>query len=165
MPPAAQLVGQSGPFLDAIERASRAAPLTRPVLVIGERGTGKELIAELAAVRKHAGAIVPFPVQAAMTYALSVDEHEAEQRARYAARRAVLLQAVRGAGFTVDHSEAGLYLWSTRGEPCRDTVDWLAERGILAAPGEFYGPQGAQHVRIAMTATDERIAAAAQRLA
>ncbi|NMD56498.1 MULTISPECIES: succinyldiaminopimelate transaminase [Tsukamurella] len=123
------------------------------------------LIAELAAVRKHAGAIVPFPVQAAMTYALSVDEHEAEQRARYAARRAVLLQAVRGAGFTVDHSEAGLYLWSTRGEPCRDTVDWLAERGILAAPGEFYGPQGALHVRIALTATDERIAAAAQRLA
>ena len=128
-------------------------------------GLGKELIAELAAVRKHAGAIVPFPVQAAMTYALSVDEHEAEQRARYAARRAVLLQAVRGAGFTVDHSEAGLYLWSTRGEPCRDTVDWFADRGILVAPGEFYGPRGASHVRIALTATDERIGTAAQRLA
>ncbi|WP_461167544.1 succinyldiaminopimelate transaminase [Tsukamurella serpentis] len=123
------------------------------------------LIAELAAVRKHAGAIVPFPVQAAMTYALSVDEHEAEQRERYATRRAALLDAVRGAGFTVDHSEAGLYLWSTRGEPCRDTVDWFADRGILVAPGEFYGPHGARHVRIAMTATDERIAAAAQRLA
>jgi psp operon transcriptional activator len=41
-----QLVGQSTSFLDAVERASRAAPLDRPVLVIGERGTGKELIAE-----------------------------------------------------------------------------------------------------------------------
>ena len=41
-----QFIGQSLAFLDAVERASRAAPLNRPVLVIGERGTGKELIAE-----------------------------------------------------------------------------------------------------------------------
>ncbi|WP_298308475.1 phage shock protein operon transcriptional activator [uncultured Erythrobacter sp.] len=41
-----QFIGQSGAFLDAVERASRAAPMQRPVLVIGERGTGKELIAE-----------------------------------------------------------------------------------------------------------------------
>ena len=75
-----------------------------------------------------------------------------------------LLPAVRGAGFTVDHSEAGLYLWATRGEPCRDTVAWLADRGILVAPGEFYGPRGAEHVRIALTATDERIDAAVVRL-
>ncbi len=74
------------------------------------------------------------------------------------------MPAMRAAGFTVDHSEAGLYLWATRGEPCRDTVAWLAQRGILVAPGEFYGPSGAQHVRVALTATDERIAAAVQRL-
>ena len=53
-----------------------------------------------------------------------------------------LLAALRSADFTVDHSEAGLYLWATRGEPCRDTVAWLAERGILVAPGEFYGAAG-----------------------
>ncbi|GAA4408108.1 succinyldiaminopimelate transaminase [Tsukamurella soli] len=123
------------------------------------------LIGELTAVRKHAGLIMPFPVQAAMTYALSVDVHEAHQRERYARRRAALLAAVTGAGFRVDHSDAGLYLWATRGEPCRDTVAWFAERGILVAPGEFYGPSGTEHVRIAMTATDERIAAAAERLA
>ena len=41
-----QFIGQSLAFLDAVERASRAATLNRPVLVIGERGTGKELIAE-----------------------------------------------------------------------------------------------------------------------
>ena len=71
----------------------------------------------------------------------------------------------RSAGFTVDHSEAGLYIWATRGERCRDTVAWFADRGILVAPGEFYGPRGGQHVRIALTATDERIAAAVARLA
>lgn len=122
------------------------------------------VVAELLAVRKHAGMMVPTPVQAAMVAALDDDAHEREQRERYARRRDSLLPALRNAGFTVDHSEAGLYLWATRGEPCRSTLDWLAERGILAAPGEFYGPRGAQHVRIALTASDERIAAAVQRL-
>jgi len=123
------------------------------------------VVAELLAVRKHAGMMVPGPIQAAMVAALDDDDHIAVQRERYAKRRAVLLPALRDAGFTVDHSEAGLYLWATRGEPCRDTLAWLAQRGILAAPGEFYGPAGAQHVRVALTATDERIDAAAARLA
>ena len=122
------------------------------------------VVAELLAVRKHAGMMVPTPVQAAMVAALDDDAHEKEQKERYARRRVTLLRAVRDAGFTVDDSDAGLYLWATRGEPCRDTVAWLAQRGILVAPGEFYGPRGAQHVRIALTATDERIAAAVHRL-
>jgi succinyldiaminopimelate transaminase len=122
------------------------------------------LVKDLLEVRKHAGMIVPLTVQAAMTVALTDDEHENEQRERYRARRVELKSAVEKAGFTVDHSEAGLYLWATRGEHCRDTVDWLAERGILAAPGEFYGPGGSQHVRIALTETDERIHSAAERL-
>ncbi len=122
------------------------------------------VVTELLAVRKHAGMMVPGPVQAAMVAALTDDEHIAVQRERYERRRALLLPALREAGFTVDHSEAGLYLWATRGEPCRQTLAWLAQRGILVAPGEFYGPAGAQHVRVALTATDERIAAAVQRL-
>ena len=64
------------------------------------------------------------------------------------------MPALRSAGFTVDHSEAGLYLWATRDEPCGDTVAWLAARGILVAPGDFYGPGGARHVRIALTAAE-----------
>lgn len=123
------------------------------------------LVKDLLEVRKHAGMMVPLPVQAAMTAALNDDEHEKTQRERYRARRIELKAAVEAAGFTVEHSEAGLYLWATRGEPCRTTVDWFAERGILTAPGEFYGPSGSQHVRIALTATDERIHAAAERLA
>ena len=122
------------------------------------------LVKRLLAVRKHAGMIVPHPVQAAMTAALSDDEHVAAQRARFGARRAVLRSALGDAGFTIDHSEAGLYLWATRGEDAWATVDWLAARGILVAPGTFYGPTGGQHVRVALTATDERIAAAAARL-
>ncbi|WP_197321355.1 succinyldiaminopimelate transaminase [Saccharomonospora sp. NB11] len=123
------------------------------------------LVRELLAVRKHAGMIVPRPVQEAMTAALSDDDALAEQRARYAARRDVLRPALERAGFRVDHSEAGLYLWATRGEPASDTVAWLAQRGILVAPGTFYGPRGGEHVRVALTATDERVRAAAERLA
>ena len=122
------------------------------------------VVAELLAVRKHAGMMVPTPVQAAMVAALDDDAHEREQRERYARRRAALLPALQSAGLTVDNSEAGLYIWATRGEPCRDTVAWLAQRGVLVAPGEFYGPRGSQHIRVALTATDERISAAVQRL-
>ena len=123
------------------------------------------LVAELLAVRKHAGMMVPAPVQAAMTAALGDDEHVDAQRERYAGRRAVLRPALESAGFRVDGSQAGLYLWATRHEPCWDSVRWLAQRGILVAPGEFYGPGGARHVRVALTATDERIATAVRRLA
>ncbi|WP_433834184.1 succinyldiaminopimelate transaminase [Actinoplanes sp. CA-015351] len=128
-------------------------------------GGDPALIRELLAVRKHAGMIVPAPVQAAMVAALDDEAHVAEQRARYAARRDILRTALTKAGFEISQSEAGLYLWSTRDEDCWATVDALARRGILAAPGAFYGPAAAKHVRIALTATDERVAAAAGRLA
>ena len=123
------------------------------------------LVKELLAVRKNLGLIVPGPVQQVMTAVYSDDAHAAEQHARYAARRSRLKAALEGAGFTVDHSEAALYLWSTRDEPCLDTVGWFAERGILVAPGSFYGSAGSRHVRVAFTATDERIRTAVDRLA
>jgi succinyldiaminopimelate transaminase len=146
----------------AIHSLSKSSSLAgyRAGLVAGDPA----VVAELLAVRKHAGMMVPTPVQAAMVAALDDDAHERLQRERYESRRAALLPALRAAGFVVDHSEAGLYLWATRGEPCQDSVAWLAARGVLVAPGEFYGPAGAQHVRVALTATDERIAAAVQRL-
>lgn len=116
-------------------------------------------------MRKHSGLMVPGPVQHAMRAALVDDAHEQLQATAYASRRAKLLEALLASGFTVDHSEAGLYLWSRReGMGARETLDWLAERGILAAPGDFYGPAGTGHVRIGLTATDERIDAAATRL-
>lgn len=122
------------------------------------------VVGELLAVRKNLGLQMPGPQQVAMVAALDDDAHVAEQHARYAARRQVLKAAVEAAGFRVDHSEASLYLWATRGEGCWETVSWLADRGILVAPGAFYGAAGKEHVRIALTATDERVAAAAARL-
>ena len=123
-----------------------------------------ELIAGLLAARKHLGMMVPSPVQAAGAAALADQDHVVRQREIYLARRALLHSAFAAAGFTIDSSEAGLYLWMTRGERSWDTVTWLAERGILVAPGDFYGVSGSQHVRVALTATDERVAAAAHRL-
>ena len=122
------------------------------------------VVAELLAVRKHTGMIVPAPVQAAMTAALGDREHAVAQKALYAARRGALRAALEGAGFRIEHSEASLYLWATRDEPCWDTVGDLAKHGILVAPGEFYGPAGAAFVRVALTATDERVASAVARL-
>ncbi|MFV0451404.1 MAG: succinyldiaminopimelate transaminase [Propioniciclava sp.] len=122
------------------------------------------LIGELLAVRKHSGLMVPGPVQEAMVALLGDQAHVAEQCDRYRSRRDVLRPALEAAGFRIDHSQGSLYLWATRGEDCRLTLDWLADRGILAAPGDFYGRAGAQHVRVALTAPDERIDAAAARL-
>ena len=118
------------------------------------------VVGELLAVRKNLGLMMPGPQQRAMVAALDDDEHVAEQHARYAARRTTLRATLESAGFRIDHSEAALYLWATRDEPCWDTVAWLAERGVLVAPGPFYGPAGDRHVRVAFTATDERVAAA-----
>jgi succinyldiaminopimelate transaminase len=123
-----------------------------------------ELVDELLTVRKHAGMIVPAPVQAAMIAAMADNDGAREQKARYQARRGRLWAALVEAGFTVDHSEAGLYLWVTRGEDCWSTLSWLAERGILGSPGAFYGPDGQSHIRLALTARDDRIAAVADRL-
>jgi succinyldiaminopimelate transaminase len=118
------------------------------------------LIAPILEKRKHAGMIVPAPVQAAMIAALDDESHVAAQRERYGRRRVVLRDALVGAGFEISHSEAGLYLWATRDEDCWTTVDWLAKRGIVVAPGDFYGPAGGRHVRVALTASDERVSAA-----
>ncbi len=123
------------------------------------------LVAALLEVRKHAGMMVPWPVQRAMLAALGDARHVVEQRARYAVRRERLLAAVEGYGLSIEDSEAGLYLWATAAEDSWTTVSRLADRGILVAPGTFYGAAGARHVRIALTASDERIEAAACRLA
>lgn len=122
------------------------------------------VVRELLEIRKHGGMIVPAPVQAATIAALGDDAHVVEQRARYAARRSALREALTGHGFRIEHSEASLYLWATRDEPCWDTVAALAELGILVAPGDFYGPAGDRFVRVAFTATDERVEAAVRRL-
>jgi succinyldiaminopimelate transaminase len=132
----------------------------RAAFMIGD----SELVARIREIRKHGGMMVPLPVQKAMTVALSDDKHVAEQRTRYNDRKDALRPALEAAGFTIEFSDAGLYLWCTRNEDAWESVAWLANRGILATPGSFYGSQGARHIRVAMTATDAQIADAAQRI-
>ncbi|EYT84170.1 N-succinyldiaminopimelate aminotransferase [Streptomyces sp. Tu 6176] len=122
------------------------------------------VLGPLLEIRKHGGMMTSAPTQAAVVAALGDDVHVHRQRERYAARRAALRTALLGHGFRIEHSEASLYLWATRDESCWDTVAHLAGLGILVAPGDFYGPAGDRFVRVAFTATDERVAAAVARL-
>jgi succinyldiaminopimelate transaminase len=122
------------------------------------------IVARLLTARKHLGLMLPAPVQTAMIAALGDDEHVAAQKERYRARRATLKPALESAGFRVDHSEAGLYLWATEGRDAWESLGRLAELGILAGPGHFYGEHFPTHIRLSLTATDERIHAAAERL-
>lgn len=131
--------------------------------VAGDRA----VIAELLAVRKNLGLLMPGPTQHAMAAVLGDEVHVKEQHERYRARRTKLRAALEAAGYTIEHSEASLYLWTTRGPDGPDAwqlVAELAEKGILVAPGAFYGTAGSHHVRIALTASDERIDAAVARL-
>jgi len=132
----------------------------RAAFIVGD----PQLIARILEVRKHAGMMVSLPVQQAMVAALSDSKHVVEQRGRYNSRRARLVPALVSAGFTIDHSDAGLYIWATRNESSWDSVAWLAALGILATPGIFYGQAGENHIRIALTATDQQIATAAERI-
>ena len=128
-------------------------------------GGDRELIESLLTMRKHTGLMQPAPVQAAMVAALQDETHVDEQRARYLARRKLLVPALIAAGFRIEGSEAGLYLWATRGEDAWQSVEAFARLGIVVGPGHFYGDDSPQHVRLALTASDEHVAEAAARIA
>lgn len=132
-----------------------------------------ELIAGLVNTRKHAGMIMPAPVQEALRVALTDEEHVSVQRELYRGRRQRLIPALQAAGLEIEHSVAGLYLWCREASPspaeatAQDTwnlVRSMAEKGIVVGPGVFYGEHGNGYIRVALTASDERIDAAAARL-
>ena len=157
-----QVIGQSRDHVLSVYSLSKQSNLAgyRAGFVAG----CSDLIDEILAVRKHIGLMPPAPVQAAMVAALGDDAHVAAQRGVYFERRSRLSAALVAAGFRIDDSAAGLYLWATRSEDALATISWLAERGILAAPGSFYGDDPAIHVRLALTASDADIARAVDRL-
>jgi len=130
----------------------------RAGFVVGD----SKLIDQIRQVRKHAGLMVPLPVQQAMITALSDEKHVKEQADRYRNRRQILKQALLSTGFKIEYSQAGLYIWCTRGEDGYKTVDYFAQLGILVTPGAFYGSD--DYVRIALTATDENIKQVADRM-
>ena len=112
------------------------------------------LIDRLLQVRKHLGLMVPGPIQQAVASALADTDSVGIWRAKYSHRRQLIRAAFEAAGFRVDHSEAGLYVWATRGEPADESVAWCAKRGVLVTPGHFYGEAGQHHIRVALTVSD-----------
>ncbi len=125
----------------------------------------KSIIAELTNLRKHAGMMVPAPIQAALTVALGDDSHVATQKGLYRARRTQLKEALEQAGFRISFSAAGLYLWvSAPGHDCWSLVEKFAAAGIIVGPGTFYGEVGAEHIRISLTAADSAVARAVERI-
>lgn len=122
------------------------------------------IVGDLLTARKHLGLMPPAPVQHAMAVALGDDDHVTVQKELYRTRRETLRPALEAAGFRIDGSEAGLYLWASEGRDAWESMGRLADLGILAGPGPFYGADSAQHVRLALTAATERVAEAARRL-
>ncbi|MCT1478504.1 succinyldiaminopimelate transaminase [Microbacterium sp. p3-SID336] len=122
------------------------------------------IVGDLLAARKHLGLMPPAPVQQAMAVALGDDAHVAAQKELYRVRREELLPALAAAGFRIDGSEAGLYLWATEGRDAWESMGRLADLGILGGPGPFYGAHSGEHVRLALTAPTERVVEAARRL-
>ncbi|WLQ06753.1 succinyldiaminopimelate transaminase [Arthrobacter oryzae] len=122
------------------------------------------IMANLVNSRKHAGMIVPYPVQEAMRVALGDDAHVQAQKDLYRGRRERIVPALESFGLSIHESQAGLYLWCSAGEATWDTVGRLAGLGIVVGPGVFYGDAGNGFIRVALTAADERIDAGVARL-
>jgi aspartate/methionine/tyrosine aminotransferase len=124
-----------------------------------------DLVGYLGEVRKHAGMMAPGPVQAAAAAALGDDQHVDEQRSRYAARRARVLSALVGHGIEHIGGPSTFYLWLQReGRDGWTLGADFARLGILVAPGDLYGSEGARQARLALTVTDDEVEQMAARL-
>ena len=147
------LTGGNNDGVLAVHSLSKRSNLAgyRAAFVIGDL----KLIDQIRQIRKHAGLMVPLPVQQAMIAALSDNNHAIEQAERYARRRSRLISAFSEIGFTIEHSQAGLYIWCSKNEDCFKTVEWFANLGILVTPGSFYGSN--KFIRVALTTSDENI--------
>ena len=125
-----------------------------------------ELVRWLTEIRKHTGAMVPGPNQAASVVAFSDQEHVVAQRDLYEARLRAMVELFTSLGIEANMPEGGFYVWAK----APDGDAWaLARRlaedaGVIVSPGEFYGPPGAGHVRVAVVQPIDAIALAAERL-
>jgi succinyldiaminopimelate transaminase len=128
-----------------------------------------ELVSYLVETRKHAGLMAPIPMQAAAVAALGDDDHVEVQRGRYAERRAFALDALAPLGLVHDGGPCTFYLWLRHDEGADDGWEIAARlaqtAGLLVAPGDLYGPVGADHVRVALVQPRERFELAFDRLA
>jgi aspartate/methionine/tyrosine aminotransferase len=126
-----------------------------------------DLVHYLREVRKHAGFMVAGPIQAAAVVAFEDDEHVDAQRGRYWNRLERIAGILRSSlDLDVNLPAGAFYLWvaAPGGDAWALTKRLATDAGTLVSPGEFYGPAGAGHVRIAAVQPDERIELIAQRL-
>jgi succinyldiaminopimelate transaminase len=132
---------------------------------IGFYAGDAELVHYLREVRKHAGLMPPGPVQAAAVVALGDDAHVEAQRARYRARLQRLIQILAAVGYSAAMPDGAFYLWvpAPEGDAWAAARDLASQVGIVVSPGEFYGPAGADHFRVAAVQPDARIELAASR--
>ena len=133
---------------------------------IGFYAGDPDLVHYLREVRKHAGLMPPGPVQAAAVLALGGDEHVEAQRARYLRRLHRLVEILAAAGYPAQLPRGAFYLWvaAPGGDAWAAARDLAQRAGIVVSPGEFYGPQGAHHFRVAAVAPDDRIEMVARRV-
>lgn len=122
------------------------------------------LIDRIHFFRRQVGLMVPTPVQHVMNVLLADHKHVQKQHELYRWRYDTLKPAFVAAGFQIEQSYAGLYLWATQGKECWESVEYLAKKGILVAPGCFYEDSPSSYVRIALTATSDEIVEATKRL-
>ena len=118
-----------------------------------------DVIAALKAYRPTVGTAPQEFVQRASVVAWNDERHVEETRARYRAKRDVMIPAIEARGWEIVASEATMYLWVIGPD-----ADALMERGILVSPGEFFGPSGAGYVRFALVPTLEECERAAELL-
>jgi succinyldiaminopimelate transaminase len=126
-----------------------------------------DLVHFISEIRKHAGFMVPGPVQHGAIAALDDDEHVDAQRQRYWQRLEFMAGVLRGVGLDVELPAGGFYLWvPAPGGDAWSLTRWLAEHGgLLVSPGEFYGEAGAGHVRVALVGSLDELKLVADRLA
>jgi succinyldiaminopimelate transaminase len=122
-----------------------------------------DVIAALKSYRPSVGTAPQEFVQRASVVAWDDERHVEETRARYAAKRAVLLPVLAARGWEVVASDATMYLWVAipTGESAEAVAERLLERGVLVAPGSFFGPSGEGYIRFALVPTLEECERAA----
>ena len=161
---AATALGTGNEGVIAVHSVSKRSNLAgfRAGFIAGD----KEIVKYLGEVRKHAGLMVPGPVQAAAAAVLDDDEHVDIQRARYSERRALMLDGLARHGLSHEGGSALFYLWlrSNDGVDGWTAAARLAESGLIVAPGDLYGAAGVEHVRLALTQPNERLQLALERL-
>jgi succinyldiaminopimelate transaminase len=125
-----------------------------------------DVVGYLRELRKHAGFMVAGPVQAASVVAFGDDAHVDEQRERYRRRLALMQGLLTRIGVDAPLPGGGFYLWpeAPGGDAWAFARRLASEAGVLASPGEFYGPAASRHVRLALVAPESRLDLVAQRL-